>query len=282
MSLLVFGQTGQVAQGLRQMPGVQTLGRADADLRAPADCAGMIRARRPEAVINAAGWTAVDDAEDHEAAAHVVNADAPGAMATACACLGIPLVHLSTDYVFDGSGDRPFAPGDPTGPLNAYGRSKLAGEQAVRSANGVHVILRTSWVFSAHGANFVKTMLRLGATRETLPVVADQIGGPTPADALAAACLRISAGLRAAPGLSGTYHLSGVPDASWAGFAAEIFAQADLPCAVTPIPTTEFPTKAARPTNSRLCCDSLQDAFGIQRPDWRVHLAQVLSILKGV
>ena len=195
MKLLVFGQTGQVARELaRAAPEALFLGRDQADLSDPAACAAAIRAHRPDAVINAAAWTAVDRAETEEAAATVVNGHAPGAMAQACADLGAPLVHISTDYVFDGAGSLPFRPGDPTAPLGAYGRSKLAGEAAVRAAGGAHVILRTSWVFSAHGANFVKTMLRLGADRPALRVVADQIGGPTPADAIAAACLSLAAG----------------------------------------------------------------------------------------
>ena len=186
MTLLVFGQTGQVAQALASLaPEAVFLSRTQADLSDPEACAAAIRAHAPQAVINAAAWTAVDRAEAEEAAAHVVNAEAPGAMARACADLAIPFLHVSTDYVFDGSGDSPWQPGDATGPINAYGRSKLAGEEAIRAAGGPHAILRTSWVFSAEGANFVKTMLRLSETRDALGVVGDQIGGPTPASAIA-------------------------------------------------------------------------------------------------
>jgi len=176
--ILVFGRTGQVAQELQRQVPVTALGRDRADLTDPAACAAAIHAHAPAMVINAAAYTAVDRAETEEAQAEVVNATAPGAMARACADLGIPFVHISTDYVFDGSGTAPWAPDAPTGPLGAYGRTKLAGEEAVRAAGGPHVILRTSWVFSAHGANFVKTMLRLGAERPVLRVVADQVGAP--------------------------------------------------------------------------------------------------------
>ncbi|MBL9056511.1 MAG: dTDP-4-dehydrorhamnose reductase [Rhodobacteraceae bacterium] len=281
MKLLVFGQTGQVARELqRRAPGASYLGRAAADLTDPAACAAALRAARPDAVINAAAWTAVDRAETEEAEATVVNGDAPGAMALAAADLGIPLVHISTDYVFDGAGTTPWQPNDPVAPLGAYGRSKLAGEVAVRAAGGTHVILRTSWVFSAHGANFVKTMLRLGADRPALRVVADQIGGPTPAGDIAATCLTLAAALRdGAEG--GTHHYGGAPATSWAGFAREIFALAGLAVTVEDIPTEAFPTPARRPANSRLDGSTLQAAFGIAPPDWKAGLAEVIAELKG-
>jgi dTDP-4-dehydrorhamnose reductase len=286
MSLLVFGSTGQVATELRQLapnlaPDTVFLARTEADLADPAACAAAIRAHRPRAVINAAAWTAVDRAEAEEAAATVVNGAAPAAMAQACAALGIPFVHLSTDYVFDGAGQTPFAPEHPTAPLGAYGRSKLAGEEGVRAAAAGHVILRTSWVFSAHGANFLKTMLRLGASRDNLTVVADQIGGPTPARAIAEACLRIVDQLIRDPGLSGTYHFSGAPDVSWADFAREIMAEAQLSCAISDIPTSAYPTPARRPANSRMDCASLS-RFGLARPDWRAAILPILKELGAV
>lgn len=286
MSLLVFGSTGQVATELRQLaphlaPDAVFLDRAAADLSDPAACAAAIRAHRPRAVINAAAWTAVDRAEAEEAAATVVNGDAPTAMAQACAALGIPLVHLSTDYVFDGAGQAPFAPDHPTAPLGAYGRSKLKGEEGVRAAGGPHVILRTSWVFSAHGTNFLKTMLRLGASRDSLTVVADQIGGPTPARAIAEACLAIADQLAKDPGLSGTYHFAGAPDVSWADFAREIMARAGLGCRISDIPTSAYPTPARRPANSRMDCASLQ-RFGLARPDWRAAVTTTLNELGAV
>jgi dTDP-4-dehydrorhamnose reductase len=279
MTLLVFGRTGQVATELaRLIPDATFLGRAEADLADPAACAEAIRDRRPAAVINAAAWTAVDKAEAEEAAATVVNGAAPGAMAQACADLRIPFLHISTDYVFDGAGTRPFRPDDPVTPLGAYGRSKLAGEQAVRAAGGAHLILRTSWVFSAHGANFVKTMLRLGRERQSLRVVADQVGGPTPAADIAAA-LAAAARALAAGAAGGTHHFSGEPDVSWADFARAIMAGAGLPCSIEDIPTSAYPTPARRPANSRMDCASLRAAFGIPRPDWRTGLAAVLRAL---
>ncbi|MCE6967476.1 dTDP-4-dehydrorhamnose reductase [Cereibacter sphaeroides] len=289
--ILVFGRTGQVARELARLapearsaedvPEARFLGRDEADLGDAQACARAIREAQPQAVINAAAWTAVDRAEDEEAQATVVNGEAPGAMARACAELGIPFVHISTDYVFSGEGTRPWQPEDPAGPLGAYGRSKLAGEEAVRAAGGTHAILRTSWVFSAHGANFVKTMLRLGAARETVSVVMDQIGGPTPAADIASACLTMARTLAARPELSGTCHLSGGPDVSWADFAREIFRQADLPCRVQDIPSSDYPTRAHRPANSRMDNSALS-RFGLDRPDWRQGLARVLADLQEI
>lgn len=277
--ILVFGSTGQVATELKRLaPDALFLGRDRADLSDPAACAAAILGHPPAAVINAAAWTAVDKAEAEEPAATLVNGDAPAAMAAACAQLGIPFVHISTDYVFDGAGTEPFTPDHPTAPLGAYGRSKLKGEEGVRAAGGAHVILRTSWVFSAHGNNFVKTMLRLGATRDSLNVVADQIGGPTPARAIAEACLQSVKQLQADPGLSGTYHFSGAPDVSWADFARAIMAHAGLACRINDITTADYPTPARRPGNSRLDCTSLS-ALGLSRPAWQPALEQDLLSL---
>jgi len=280
--VLVFGETGQLATELARRAGgheVETLGRGQADFADPAACAAAVAATEAEAVIVAAAYTAVDRAEEEEALAHTVNAETPGAIAEAAVARGLPLVHVSTDYVFDGRGQTPFAPGDPTAPLGAYGRTKLAGEEAVRAAGGVHAIVRTSWVVSAHGANFVRTMLRVGATRDRLTVVADQVGGPTPAAALADVCLRAAERLAVAPELTGTYHYSGAPDVSWAGFAREIFRQAKMEVEVEDIPTSAWPTPAARPANSRLDCTSTEAAFGLPRPDWRAGLADILADL---
>lgn len=273
---LVFGRTGQVADALQQLAPVLALGRDAADLAQPGDCAAAIQAHRPRAVINAAAYTAVDRAEAQEDLATAINGAAPAEMAMACAALNIPLVHISTDYVFAGTGHRPWAPGDMAQPTNAYGRSKWAGEEGIRASGCTHAILRTSWVFSAHGANFVKTMLRLSDTRDQISVVDDQIGGPTSARAIAAACLTIAGQLQDAPGKTGTYHFSGAPDASWSTFARAIFAAADRPTRVQDIPSSAYPTPAARPLNSRLECSATTDVFGIPRPDWRAGLNDCL------
>jgi len=280
--ILVFGKTGQVATELQRLGNVVALGRDQSDLANPAACADAIRTHAPRAVINAAAYTAVDRAEEEGALATIINGDAPTAMAQACVELGIPLIHISTDYVFAGMGDAPWHPNDPTAPQNAYGRSKLAGEIGIRNSGAVHAILRTSWVVSAHGANFVKTMLRLSDTRDALTVVADQIGGPTPARDIAAACLRMAEQLIADPSKSGTYHYSGAPDVSWADFATQIFEQAGKAVAVTPISTTDYPTPAKRPLNSRMECGAMERAFGIQRPDWRDGLNTILQELEVI
>jgi len=254
--ILVFGKTGQVATELQRQAEVTALGRDQADLSDPQACAAVIADLKPSVVINAAAYTAVDKAEDEEALAQTVNAASPGAMAGACTHLDIPFLHVSTDYVFDGSGTQPWVETDPVSPQNAYGRTKLAGEQAVRSTGARHIILRTAWVFSAHGANFVKTMLRLSETRDALRVVDDQVGCPTPAADIAATLLHMTAALQAGqPG--GLYHYGGQPAVSWAGFARETFAQAGRAVTVEPIPSSDFPTKATRPLNSRLDCAKL-------------------------
>lgn len=279
MKILVIGQSGQVAQELARLSDVQCIGRDEADLTAPEQCSSAIHAHVPDAVINAAAYTAVDKAESEEALATLINADAPAVMARACASLGIPFVQISTDYIFDGSGTSPWKPMDAPAPLGAYGRSKLAGERKVRAADGTHAILRTSWVFSAHGTNFVKTMLRLGAERAALNIVADQIGGPTAARDIAASCHHIANALVEEPGKGGTYHLAGQPACSWADFARQIFELAGIDCAVTDIPTTDYPTPAQRPLNSRLDGGSLKETFGIDQPDWRAGLKDVLKDL---
>ena len=286
MRVLVFGQTGQVATELARQAtsdiAMTCLGRDRADLADPAACAAAIAASDADVVINAAAYTAVDKAESEEPLATTINGTSPGAMARACAARAIPFLHVSTDYVFDGSGTRAWQPHDETGPLGAYGRSKLAGEDAVRVAGRSHAILRTSWVFSAHGANFVKTMLRLGAEREKLTIVADQIGGPTAAADIAAALLTMARAFHSGQGTSGTYHFSGAPDVSWADFAREIFAQSGLTCQVQDIPTSAYPTPARRPSNSRMDCTALARDFAIERPDWHASLARVLSELKEI
>lgn len=280
MTILVFGQTGQVARELQALAPVIVLGREEADLAVPGACAAAIEQYAPTAVINAAAYTAVDRAEDEEGRATQINGSAPAEMAWTCVARDIPFVHLSTDYVFDGSGEAPWRPDDLAAPLSAYGRSKLAGEKGVLEAGGRYAILRTSWVFSANGQNFVKTMLRLGAERDKLRVVADQIGGPTPAATIARACLIIAEQLAEDPAKSGTYHFAGSPDTSWAVFARAIFAQAGLACEVTDIATAAYPTPARRPANSRLDCSATESVFGIKQPDWQDGLDAVLQALK--
>lgn len=279
--LLVFGQSGQLARELAALaPEARFLGRAEADLTDPEGCAAAIAAARPAAVINAAAYTAVDRAETDADTAQLVNAASPAAMARACAALDIPFLHVSTDYVFDGSGAAPRAEDAPTGPLGVYGETKLAGEAAIRDAGGQWAVMRTSWVFSRHGANFVKTMLRLGAERDRLTIVADQVGGPTPAADIAAAALAMIGTMRDDASKGGLYHFAGAPDVSWADFARAIFARAGLSPEVVDIPTSAYPTPARRPLNSRLDCSRIAQDFGIARPDWQAGLARVLQELE--
>lgn len=279
--ILVFGRSGQVARSLADVSdgrALVQLGRDAADLSDPIGCAAQIAHHKPEIVINAAAYTAVDRAEDEEAQARVVNGDSPGAMARACADLDIPFLHISTDYVFAGSGTAAHAPSDPVDPVNAYGRTKRAGEDAVRAAGGTHVILRTSWVFSEYGANFVKTMLRLSDSRDALSVVDDQIGGPTPARGIASTLLTMADALRGGH-KGGTFHYVGAPDTSWAGFARAIFERSGRTVDVTGIPTEDYPTPAARPLNSRLDCTTTRTEFGIAPADWQADLTRILKDL---
>lgn len=271
MRILVIGQTGQVARELQRLSGdVIALGRDQADLSRPSTCAAAIAGA--DVVINAAAYTAVDRAESEPELAHLINATAPGVMAQVSAEKGVPFIHLSTDYVFDGSGETPWTPEDQPAPLSAYGRSKCAGEQAVLEQGGI--VVRTSWVFSAHGTNFVKTMLRLGAERESLNVVADQWGGPTPARDFAAALLVV-----AQSPTKGLYHFAGTPNTNWANLARAIMAKAGLACQIQDIPSSDYPTPAQRPLNSRLDCTRFSAQFGVQRPDWDAGLDRVIKEL---
>ena len=279
--ILVFGQSGQVATELQSYKDVIALGRDQADLSVPTMCTEAIQRYKPRAVINAAAYTAVDKAESEENLANTINGDAPGAMAGTCADLGIPLVQISTDYVFDGSGATPWSVTDTPNPKNAYGRSKLKGEQAIKDSGCVYAILRTSWVVSAHGSNFVKTMRRLSETRDHIAVVDDQIGGPTCARDIAQTCLSIAEQLIQDQSKSGIYHYSGQPNVSWCQFANAIFEQMDCKTIASPIPTTEYPTPASRPLNSRLDCETIQKTFGITRPFWRDGLEEILRDLEG-
>ena len=277
--ILVFGSTGQLARALRDHdPALHFIGRDVSDLREPESCARAIRDAWPQAVINAAAFTDVDGAEAEPQTAMRVNAEAPGAMAAACAMLGVPFVYPSTDYVFDGEGERAHSVDSPVAPLNAYGRSKAAGEAMVRDAGATHAILRTSWVFSEYGRNFLTTMLQLGENVRRIEVVSDQVGGPTPADALARACLTVTQRLIDDPDLSGTYHFAGTPDASWAEFARAIFAESGQDVEVVDVPAADYRTAAKRPSNSRLDCSGLE-AFALERPDWRVAMHRIIRSL---
>lgn len=279
MNIVVFGKSGQLATELSRMADVRLMGRDVADFADPDGVAQVARTVDADVFINAAAYTAVDRAEDEEALATVINGSSVGALAREASKRSIPLIHVSTDYVFDGSGNTAWKPDQRANPASAYGRSKLAGEQAIVAARGPHAILRTSWVFSTIGKNFVKSMLRKAADGCAIDIVDDQVGGPTPAIDLAGACLEAARQLHANHELSGTYHFSGAPDVSWAGFAEAIFASARYEARVNRVLTKDFPTPAKRPANSRLDCSSLEKTFGIERPDWRVRLDQTVQSL---
>lgn len=275
--ILVFGKTGQLATALARESGTLCLGRDAADLTDPDACAQIIADTDATAIINAAAYTDVDAAETDADTAHLVNTAAPAAMAQAAARRGLPFVHVSTDYVFDGSGTTPWVETDTPAPATVYGQTKLAGETAIRAAAGPNAILRTAWVFSATGNNFLKTMLRLSDTHAALRVVGDQHGGPTHADDLAGACLSVARQLTRAT--SGIYHFAGAPVTTWAEFASEIFRQAGKPTTVTPIPSAQYPTPAPRPLNSALDCTLITDTFGIPQPNWRSGITKTLKDL---
>ncbi len=284
MRLLVTGTSGQLAQalieaGLAAGIDVIALRRPHLDLTVPGTIRTALADARPDIVVNAAAYTAVDKAESEADGAMAVNARGAGELAAQCAKAGCPIVHLSTDYVFDGAKTSPYLEADPTAPINAYGRSKLAGEAAVAGANPRHVILRTSWVHSPFGTNFVRTMLRLAQTRQEIGVVDDQHGAPTYAPHLATAILEIAHATRQMGDKKGegtpwgVFHATGSGATTWCGFAREIFALASARGIATPvvkaISTAEFPTPALRPQNSRLDCRKLADVFGVRLPDWR-------------
>lgn len=292
-NILVIGADGQVGRellrraALRPIPVViQAVDRAALDITDAAAVAAAIAAMRPAVVINAAAYTAVDRAESEPDLAQAVNGAAPGHIAAACARHGAAMVHLSTDYVFDGSGTRPWREDDPVAPLSVYGATKLAGERAVQAALPRHIILRTAWVVSPFRANFVKTMLRLAAERDELRVVADQIGGPTLAADIADAALTLAdrlAGNTLPDEAFGIFHFAGQPHVSWHAFAEAVLAGAAQYGARQPrilaIPTTEYPTPARRPANSRLDGGKLLRLHGIAAPDWRPGLALLLAEL---
>lgn len=284
--ILVVGTSGQLGTELMQRGDPRHVVGVDLPEFDCRDANGVRTAFarfQPALVINAAAYTAVDKAEAETALAFAVNCDGPANLAAACAEARIPLLHVSTDYVFDGGKSGAYRETDPVGPLGVYGASKLAGEELVRERLDTHVIVRTAWLFSAHGANFVKTILRLAAERPELRVIADQNGGPTPAADLADALLAIAAKVQLSGAGWGTYHYCGVPHTNWCAFARAIVVGAAQrgrrAVPVTPIATADYPLPAKRPVNSVLDCTRIRDVFGIAQPDWRSGLDAVLATL---
>lgn len=294
MTILLFGGNGQVGQEL--LRALAPLGKVVAttrsgllpdgsacevaDFNQPDSLVAMLDRVRPAIVVNAAAYTAVDKAEQDVEAAFRANAEAPGVIARWCAAAGVPFVHYSTDYVFDGEGTAPYHEDQPTAPLGVYGTSKRDGEDAVRAAGGRHLIFRTAWVYASHGANFLRTMLRVGAEREALRVVADQVGTPTPAALIADVTAKA---LQHTGGLSGTWHLTASGQTSWHGFAEAIFAEALARGVLAKVPsveaivTSEYPTPAKRPSWSVLDNRMLQQDFGIALPAWQDGLKRVIG-----
>lgn len=297
MRILLIGANGQVGNALRRrlpLLGEVTCATRDgrlaangsrcevADLDRPAALAGLLQRTAPDVVVNAAAYTAVDRAESEREAAWRVNAEAVDALATACAARNALLVHYSTDYVFPGDDPRPRREDDPTGPINAYGASKLAGEAAIRASGCQHLLFRISWVYAAQGHNFLRTMLRLAAERDELRVVDDQIGAPTPAEWIASATTEA---IDRRDDRSGTWHLAASGETTWHGFAEAIFSKAlranlieKIPRLV-PIPSAGHPTPAARPRSSRLDTGKFRRDFGITLPDWRLGLSETITHL---
>jgi dTDP-4-dehydrorhamnose reductase len=286
INLLQFGRSGQLGgalvEALAKEKGFRlaVLGRGDADFTKPqAIEKAILEAPELDIVVNTVAYTAVDRAEAEQELAHRVNAEAVGHLARACRARGVPLVHISTDYVYDGAKSGPYLESDAPGPINVYGQTKLAGEELIRGHIPAHVILRTSWIFSARGQNFLKTMLRLGAEREEVRVVDDQWGAPTSATDLANAIITIARQIAGAdrPALFGTFHFADAGETSWYGFAEEIFRQARLHARAVPISTAEYPTPARRPQNSRLDTGKISRIFGIHPPSWQTSLAATLA-----
>ncbi|MBB6305177.1 dTDP-4-dehydrorhamnose reductase [Rhizobium leucaenae] len=290
MRIAVTGKQGQVVTALIERSWqadveIVAVGRPELDLADTASIRKTLSAIKPDAIVSAAAYTAVDKAESEEAAAFAINAEGPAAIAEVAEELGIPVVHLSTDYVFPGDKQGVYVETDATGPVSVYGRSKLAGEKAIAAATANHVILRTAWVYSPYGANFVRTMLRLAETRDSLNVVADQRGTPTSALDIADAVIAIAKRLASDPDetLRGVFHLTGSGEATWADFAEAIFAglkqKTGKTVTVGRITTADYPTPAKRPANSLLSNDKLKQAYGIVLPDWRSSTNIVLDRL---
>ena len=289
MKLLLLGKNGQVGwelqRSLAPLGEVVAFGSAEADFAHPDALAAIVRSVAPDVIVNAAAHTAVDRAESEADLAHTINATSPGVLARDAAARGAWLLHFSTDYVFDGSGTAPWTEDAPTGPLSAYGRSKLAGEAAIRASGCRHLIFRTSWVYAARGGNFAKTMLRLARERERLSVVADQFGAPTGAELLADISAHALRTAQARPEIAGTYHAAAAGETSWHGYARHVIAQARAAGqafkvaddAIDAVPTSAFPTPARRPANSRLDTRKLRDTFGLTLPRWEAGVDRMLA-----
>jgi dTDP-4-dehydrorhamnose reductase len=291
MKILLLGCKGQVGWELQRALaplGELTACDFDTPLRAdfsdPESLAALVRQVQPDVIANAAAHTAVDKAEGEPDLARALNAAAPGVLARAAAARGAWLLHYSTDYVFDGSGSAPRDEDAPTGPLNVYGRTKLEGEQAIRTSGCRHLILRTSWVYAARGGNFARTMLKLAAERDALKVIDDQVGAPTGADLLADVSAHALRAAMSDPKLAGTYHCVAGGETSWHGYARFVIEWARAhgqpvkvaPEAIAAVPTTAFPTPARRPLNSRLATAKLQRAFGLRLPHWQSGVERML------
>lgn len=291
MKILLLGKNGQVGwqlqRALAPLGEIVALERKDAggDLADPQGLAAAVRAAKPQVIVNAAAYTAVDKAESEPQLARLINTEAPAALAREAAASGALLVHYSTDYVFDGSGSAPWQESDATGPLNVYGATKLAGEQAIAASGCAHLTFRTSWVYAAHGDNFIKTMLRLAATRERLTVIDDQKGAPTGAELIADVTAHAISQTLQQPAKAGLYHLTAAGEASWFDYAQYVLALAwqarpqgvkTAAGGVQPIASSQYPAAARRPLNSRLDTRRLQAAFGLQMPPWQQGVTRVL------
>jgi dTDP-4-dehydrorhamnose reductase len=292
MRIAITGSRGQVAFSLSERSAFNSaltvipVGRPDLDLANPDSVAPALERARPDVIVSAAAYTAVDKAESEPELAMTINRDGAAAVARAAERLHVPLIHISTDYVFSGEKPAPYVETDAVGPLGVYGRTKLAGEVAVRLEHSSPIILRTAWVYSIHGANFVKTMLRLAGERDRLRVVDDQIGNPTSALDIADGILQVVAQIGRNPGLAGTYHMSGSGEATWCGFARHIFDVSERlggpSASVEPIPTTSYPTPARRPKNSRLNNGLFAKAFATRLPPWQESVERcVTSLVKA-
>lgn len=294
MKILLFGKGGQVGWELQRALAplgelialdFDTAGDLSGDFSQPEAVAATVRRVAPDLIVNAAAHTAVDKSESEADLARLINASTPGRIAQEAKALGAHLIHYSTDYVFDGSGDAPRDETAATGPLSVYGRTKLEGEQLIAASGATHLILRTSWVYAARGGNFAKTMLKLAKERERLTVIADQFGAPTGAELLADVSAHAARMLRVRPELSGLYHCVAAGETSWYGYATHVIERARAaghaikvaPDAILPIPTTDYPTPATRPLNSRLDTRRLREVFGLVLPPWQQGVDRMLA-----